>query len=269
MRIAGLYIGSLVMIMMLQSFFGIAYSQTNRFKSGERLTYGVYYHLMGVWVPAGDVVFSVDDSEVRGKKCFKFTGFGKTHKRYDWFYKVRDTYEAYADFDSLTPYRFRRDVSEGDFYFVEDCVFDHRNERVLSVLKVKEKDLKIDTSDLEPQTFDVLSMIYHARNLDFASYKVGDKIPIKMFIDRETHPLFIRFLGTEVYDHSDYGEVECYVFSPLLVEGTLFKEGERMKVYVTKDKNVIPLYIESEIRVGSIRAELKAHEGLLAPMGEE
>jgi len=258
----------LLMCAILHSFDVRAQSTTNRFKTGEKLSYGVYYHLMGVWVAAGDVTFSVQEDIFKDRSCYKFTGFGKTHKRYDWFYKVRDTYESYADKSGLVPYRFRRDVNEGDYYFVEDCIFDHPAERILSVLKVKEQDIKVDTSTLEPESFDVLSMIYHARTLDFASFTVGDRIPIKMFIDRETHPLFIRFLGTEVYDHSEFGEVECYVFSPLLVEGTIFQSGEKMKVYVTKDSNVIPIYVESEIRVGSIRAELTAHEGLLAPLGQ-
>ncbi len=243
-------------------------AQINKFKAGEKLSYGVYYHLWGVWVAAGDVTFAVDEERFNNKDCFKFTGAGKTHKRYDWFYKVRDTYQSFADVNGLKPYRFKRDVSEGDFYFVEDCLFDHAKDQILSVLKVKERELKVDTSALEPHSFDVLSMIYHARNLDFASYEVGAKIPIKMFIDRETHPLFIRFLGVETYDHSEFGEVECYVFSPLLVEGTLFKSGEKMKVYVTKDSNFIPIYVESEIRVGSIRAELSGYEGLLAPLGQ-
>ena len=245
-----------------------AQAQSNKFKAGEKLHYGVYYHLWGVWVAAGDVTFSVEEEKFKDKDCFKFTGAGKTHKRYDWFYKVRDTYESFADVNGLIPYRFKRDVSEGDFYFVEDCLLDHAKERIFSVLKVKERELKIDTSSLEAKSFDVLSMIYHARNLDFASYEIGDKIPINMFIDRETHPLFIRFIGTETYDHSEFGKVECYVFSPLLVEGTLFKSGEKMKVYVTKDSNVIPIYVESEIRVGSIRAELSTHDGLLAPIGQ-
>ncbi|HAW19073.1 MAG TPA: DUF3108 domain-containing protein [Flavobacteriales bacterium] len=244
-----------------------ARAQENKFAPGESLKYGVYYYLMGVWVGAGEVTFSVEESVFQETPCLKFTGYGQTHKRYDWFYKVRDTYEAYASPTDLTPYRFRRDVSEGDFYFVEDCLFDHQHSRVFSVLKVKEKAVKVDTSALMENSFDVLSMIYHARNLDFSSFEVADKIPINMFVDRETHQLFIRYLGTEVYDHDEYGEIECYVFSPLLVEGTLFKSGEKMKVYVTKDSNVIPVYIESEIRVGSIRAELTGYEGLRAEIG--
>ncbi len=243
-------------------------AQENRFKPGEVLDYDVSYHLMGVWVPAGTVSFSVEQGMFREKECLKFKGFGKTYKRYDWFYKVRDTYESYANPVDLSPYRFRRDVSEGDFYFVEDVLFNPPGRNVFSVLKVKEREVKVDTSAYVEGSFDVLSMIYHARNLDFDSFEIGQKVPIKMFIDRETFELFIRFLGTEVYDHDEYGEIECFVFSPLLVEGTLFKEGERMKVYVTRDANVIPIYVESEIRVGSIRARLIDHKGLIAPLGE-
>jgi len=39
-----------------------------------------------------------------------------------------------------------------------------------------------------------------------------------------------------------------------------------MKVYVTKDKNLIPIYVESEIRVGSIRAKLKSTKNLKYPL---
>lgn len=247
-------------------------AQTHRFQAGEEITYGVFYHLMGVWVPAGNVTFSVYDTVYRGQPSFHFKGFGKTHKRYDWFYKVRDTYESYASKEDLRPFRFKRNVSEGDFYFVEDCVFNYRDSNIYSVLKVKENPIRLDTSVMEPNSQDVLSMIYHARNLDFETFEIGAKIPVNMFIDRETFQLYIRYLGVEVYDHDEFGEIECYVFSPLLVAGTIFKEGERMKVYVSRDKNLVPIYIESEIRVGSIRAELIQHKGLvglLLPLAEE
>lgn len=238
------------------------------FQAGESLTYSIYYYLMGVWVGAGDVTFSVHEDKVFGKDCFKFKGFGATYSRYDWFYKVRDTYISYADKGNLRPYRFSRDVSEGGYYFREDNIYNYKDSVIYSVLKVKENPVKLDTLPLKPQSFDVLSLVYAAREIDFASTEVGDKIPVRMVIDQETYDLYVRFLGTDTYDHDELGEVECYVFSPLLVEGTIFKEGERMKVWVTRDKNVIPIYIESQIRVGSIRSELKSWEGLKHPLGE-
>ncbi len=238
----------------------------HRFQVGERLTYDVSYHLMGMWVGAGEVTFSVSETSFLGHDCYKFKGVGTTYPRYNWFFEVKDTYMAFADKSDLKPYRFFRDVSEGNFYFREENLFDHPKDKVYSVLKVKERPVEVDTHKLEPDIFDVLSMLYYTRQLDFASYAEGDKIPIRMFIDRESHDLFLRFQGTDTYDHSEYGEIDCYVFSPLLVEGTIFRSGEGMKVWVSKDENLIPVYIESEIRVGSIRSELVDYSGLRGPL---
>ncbi|GAB5538853.1 MAG: hypothetical protein Salg2KO_09560 [Salibacteraceae bacterium] len=259
-------IRAITIVIVLLSVCQSGRAQDRPFNPGEQLTYSVFYYLMGVWVGAGEVSFSVGEDTFMEKPCLKFTGKGQTHKRYDWFYKVRDTYEAYANEESLAPLRFKRDVSEGDFYFYEDCIFDWKNDQVFSVLQVKERPLRLDTTSLSEGTYDVLSMIYHARMIDYSKHEPGDKIPINMFIDREIHNLFIRYQGVEVYDHEVFGEIECYVFSPLLVGGTLFKPGERMNVYVTKDRNLIPIYIESEIRVGSIRATLKSTKGLVEPL---
>lgn len=243
------------------------FGQNHPFQAGESLTYTIYYYLMGVWVGAGDVTFSVHEDKFLGKDCYRFSGYGKTFSRYDWFYKVRDSYESYARKKDLSPLRFTRDVSEGGFYFLEDNIYNYRDSVVYSVLKVKENPVKLDTFDLLPESFDVLSLVYATRTIDFAQKEIGEKIPIRMVIDQKIYELYIRFLGSDVYDHDDLGEVECYVFAPLLVEGTIFKAGERMKVWVSKDRNLIPIYIESQIRVGSIRSELKEYSGLKYPLG--
>ncbi|MEX2597560.1 MAG: DUF3108 domain-containing protein [Salibacteraceae bacterium] len=247
------------------SFSGFSQSYEKRFVRGESLTYEIFYYFMGVWMAAGDVTFTVGESDFVGTPCYHFKGYGKTHKRYDWFYKVRDTYESYASKEDLRPYHFIRDVSEGGFYYREENIYNYNDSNVYSVLKVKEKPLQLDTFPIKKGGFDVLGLVYHARSIDFSAYRMGDKIPIRMVIDRETFDLHIRYLGSDIYAHPDFGEINCYVFSPLLVEGSIFKEGEGMKVYVSKDQNRIPIYIESEIRVGEIRSKLKAYEGLKYP----
>jgi hypothetical protein len=243
-------------------------AQEHRFKTGERLEYKVYYYLMGIWVSAGDVKFTVEEGVHANQSCFHFQGVGNSHPRYNWFYEVHDTYESFSDRVKLTPFTFKRDISEGNNYMIEKCVFEEKTNKIYSVQSLKNNPVQIDTSELIPGSFDVLSMIYHARNLEFDQFTVGQKIPLNMFIDKETHSIFIRFLGVEIYDHDDFGALECYVFSPLLVDGTLFKSGENMKVYVTKDKNQIPVYVESDILVGSVRIVLKSHDDLKAKLGE-
>ena len=259
-------------VLSLISFFCLVYSpsatsQQNHFKDGEVLSYEVYYYLWGVWVGAGSVSFSIEEEVFRGQECFHFKGYGTTQRRYDWFFKVRDTYESYSSVNGLKPLRFSRDVNEGKFYFDEQNIYSHSTKSIYSVLKVKEHPIKVDTIELVPGSFDVLTMMYHYRNLDFDSYEVGERIPISMVIDRETHNLYLRYLGKDTYDHDDFGELECHVIAPLLVAGSIFREGERMKVWFTADQNRIPIYVESDIRIGSIRSEIKEIKGLKYPLG--
>lgn len=45
-------------------------------------------------------------------------------------------------------------------------------------------------------------------------------------------------------------------FSPLLVEGEVFKGGENMKIWLSKDEYRLPLMVEAKILVGSVKAIL-------------
>ena len=65
---------------------------------------------------------------------------------------------------------------------------------------------------------------------------------------------------------TESGEFNCIKFHPLLVEGTIFKSGTDMTVWVTDDKNKIPLQVETPIIVGTIKAKLKSFSGLRNPI---
>jgi hypothetical protein len=51
----------------------------------------------------------------------------------------------------------------------------------------------------------------------------------------------------------------------LLIEGTIFKGGEKMEVWVSDDDNRIPVMINTPILVGSIRVLLKSYRNLKHP----
>jgi len=51
-----------------------------------------------------------------------------------------------------------------------------------------------------------------------------------------------------------------------LVDGTIFKGGEGMTVWVTDDKNKIPVMVEAQILVGSVKAILTNATGLRYPL---
>jgi hypothetical protein len=63
-------------------------------------------------------------------------------------------------------------------------------------------------------------------------------------------------LGKEVIK-TELGEYNCIKFKPALIPGTIFKAGDEMIVWVSDDKNRIPLLVETPILVGSIKAKVQ------------
>jgi hypothetical protein len=241
--------------------------QNKSFQFGERIDYTIYYHLAGVWVGAGEVYFKVDSAKVKNKLFYHFDSYGTTYKKYDWVYKVRDHYQTYNNPDNFQPLRFQREVNEGSSYIREDYVFNHKKDEVYTLRQLDEDEPFVkDTIPLKGCSYDMLSMIYYARNLDFSNSEINDKVPIKIVIDNEAHESYIRYLGKKELKIKGLGTFNCILFSPLLIEGSIFNAGEEMTVWVTDDANKIPLLIETPILVGSIRARVNKMEGLRHPL---
>lgn len=85
------------------------------FQSGESINYHVYYTLAGIYVFGGEANFNVNLERYNGKPAYHIVGDGKTIPFFDGFFKVRDKYESYIDTATLQPYKFVRNIVEGDF----------------------------------------------------------------------------------------------------------------------------------------------------------
>jgi hypothetical protein len=227
------------------------------FKEGEKLTFRVFYNMSFVWINAGNAVFNITDDEVDGHDVYHITGTGKTAKSYEWFYKVNDKYETFLDKETLMPHHFIRNVNEGGFKINQDITFNQAKRQAISDKKIY---------SIPQCTQDVLSAIYFARNIDYSKYKPGDKIPFNMFLDDKVYALYIKYLGKEKIK-TKMGVYNSIKIAPLLIEGTLFSGGEKMTVWVTDDKNHLPLRIDSPILVGSIKVDLMEYENIRNPFG--
>jgi len=228
------------------------------FKSGEAVTYHVYYNLGPIWVPAAAVTFSVDYTEYLNNPCYKFKGKGQTFSSYNWIYKVDDTYETYVDTNDFRPIKYIRNTKEGGTTIYNENYFNNKKNLAYSFTKKNNKNWVKDTVAILSCTYDVLTMIYAARRINFDLYKINDKISISIYLDSKTYPnQYLKYLGREVLK-TDLGEYNCIKFKPALISGTIFKEGDEMTVWVSDDKNRIPLLVETPILVGSIKAKVQS-----------
>lgn len=244
-------------------FLGVGFKSTPKpelqaFDKGEHLSYGVKYSLyVNVGVASMDFYIEDELKEFAGHDCLHLRAVGKTYKFYDYFFKVRDYFDAYVDANEFTPKFFMRNIREGGYKKKEYYVFNTEKNMVKTD---KKKEYEIPSN-----TWDILSIWYLARKFDYGKMNVGDSVMFNTFIDKEDYPIGLRFLGEETIE-VDEGTFKCYVIKPLLIAGELFESEDEMTLWVSADKNHIPIKIESGISVGSVTAELKGFENLKYPL---
>src|SRR4051812_15216415 len=224
------------------------------FKEGEVLTYRMHYGLINAGVAVLEV--KPDIINVNGRKVYHIVGTGYTTGTTDWFFKVRDRYETYLDKDALLPWLFVRRVDEGGFKFSQDYVFNHYTGKV--DIGNNEK------FDIPQGVQDMVSAFYSARNMDLSNAKPGDEFSVPCFVDKELWPLTIRYMGKEVIE-TDLGDYRALKFQPIVQKGRVFKKDEDMTVWISDDKNHIPLMAKADVLVGSIKMEISTAKNLANP----
>ncbi len=221
------------------------------FKEGEVLSYRLHYGLMDAGVAVLEVKPEVMD--VSGRKVYHIVGNGYSQGTFDWFFKVRDRYETFIDKDALLPWLFVRRVYEGGTTINQDYKFNHYTNKV----DVGEG----EKVDIPEGTQDMISAFYAARNLDLSSAKEGDVFTINSIVDKEIWPLKIRYVGKETIT-CDIGTFRCVKFRPIVQKGRIFKREDDLNVWITDDKNHVPLRAQAKLLVGSIKLDITGVKNL-------
>jgi hypothetical protein len=226
------------------------------FFDGEEITYELVYQWGFIWAKAGKATFTAKDTLVDGQSLWHFEGFGTSYSHWDWFYEVRSTYESLAD-ENLQSLEFKRHGHEGSTIY--DRVYTVAEDSIRYVIDEDKKggDPKTGSLPYRSDAFDVVTAIYHCRNLDFSDIAADETLPLTFYLDGNYYDSYLRYKGQERWEDPRTEKVyDCDVFTPSLIKGTIFKEGERMTVYVTRDEQRVPVYIETELRVGKARVYL-------------
>ena len=249
-----------ILILLLFPFSSFA-QQSNlmtdpAFQHGEKITYNVFYSVIGMYLNAGTAIFKTTKEKFDNSDAYHVVAEGYTNRRYDWIFKVRDRYESYFTTDNFHPLKFVRNIIEGDFTHHEEITFDNKNNTAVA----GNKKFKIQAG-----VFDVINAIYYARNLNYNSFVVGDKIPFSMFLDEQVYNMYIRYLGKEKIK-TKYGTFNAIKLRPLLIKGSIFEGGENMTLWVTDDPNHIPVRAESPISVGSVKIDMMDYANLRYPL---
>lgn len=224
------------------------------FKRGEKLTYRIHYGFVDAVTATIEV--TNENKQINGRNTMHIVGIGKSRGTFDFFFKVRDRYESYIDEEALIPWVFIRRIDEGGYKAGQDYMFNHYTKKVSD---------KGNIYSIWENTQDMISGFFLARTMDLGAYPEGHIFSVPTIVDGAMYNLQIKFKGRDMV-HTEFGNIRCLRFVPIVQKGRIFKKEDDLTVWLSDDKNHIPVRAKAEILFGSLKVDLTSFENLANPI---
>lgn len=230
------------------------------FERGETLQYKVHYGLIN----AAEATIEVDNDvhRVHERPCYKATVTGRTTGSFDLFLRIRDTWRSYIDTTSILPQRFFRNIEENNYRKRETIDFDHvRDVADVESHKRDKNNVKKGTFKVPNNVQDIVSGFYFLRTLNYDQRKVGEVIKVQGFFDEDVFNMDVIYKGREVVE-TKAGTIRTIRLVPKLPGNKIFKGENAVSVYLSDDRNKVPVLIQAEMFVGAVKVDLYKYKGL-------
>lgn len=263
-----LYSAIPAMLLLITGFnTGFEYGNVSHrsFDRGEELEYQVNFG----WFSVGDARAVIHDelTYVEGRPSYHVDVYGRTTGMVDWLAKVDDHWGAVVDTSALIPHVSYRNIKEGNYRKNEVTRFDHvAGKAYTQTLNQKTGEYKEPESYKTPQDIrDMLAGMLYMRSQDYDRMKPGDSFHIKGFLEDTVYHMEMVFEGREKIK-TKAGKFRAVKLSPLMPDGDLFDGKRSVQVWISDDRNRIPLLIKAKMFIGSTSIELTGYEDLRNPL---
>jgi hypothetical protein len=236
--------------------------ENTAFQRGEKISYRVFYdsYLTGN-VNAGIASLEIrpNNEVIAGRNTMNVVGIGRTRGAFNFFFRVVNRYETYLDEEAILPLLFIRRINEGGYRKSQDVVFNQFENIAIS---------NTATVPVIPNVQDIISAFYYLRTYDYKDAQVGDIYDVSFFLDDTVYVSRVVFDGREDVT-TRIGTFRTLRFKPQVLTGDVFSQPYPMTLWISDDKNKIPVMVQSGIIVGSVKMELIEYSGLKNPMSSK
>ena len=250
---------ALIALMALKAGAQCQYRNT-AFKSGEFLTYNLYYNWKFVWVKAGTASMSTVQSQYRGYQAWRSSLTTRGNRRVDDLFVLRDTLLCYTS-TKMEPLYFRKGAREGKRYTVDEVFYSYPDSRQ----HLRQHRQRNDGSHLWKQSvqdqcvYDMLSIFLRARSFDPTGWKKGNIVNFPIADGKNIDPARIVYRGKTTVKADNGLKYRCLQLS--YMEKDDDKYTEIVRFYVTDDANHIPVRLDMFLKFGSAKAFLVTRKG--------
>ena len=236
--------------------------ENTAFKSGEYLSYDLYFNWKFVWMKVGTASMSTVQSKYKGQQAFRSSLITRGNDKLDNVFVMRDTLLCYTN-QELAPLYFRKGAREGDRYYVDELWYTYPNGNCHLKMHRIDADGEQHWKEAAYKSciYDMMSIFLRARNFDVSKLKVGENIPMPISDARRLSNSWLKFTGkTTIKMRNSKMKFRCLTFS--FIEREDGKNKELIRFFVTDDKNHLPVRLDLFLSFGSAKCYLTGMKGL-------
>ena len=210
------------------------------FIPGEKLKYKISYGKENRTlnrIVAGHAQLNVTAfKNKKNEKLYELNASGKTTNFFSLIFKVKHTYRAIVDFNSLKTREFTMSIREGKYQNHDSEILSNKN-----------------------QINDLLSTFYQMRTIQQKDISTIDTLYFSYLYQGHVYKSFIINHGEEIIK-TKFGDIKAIKFEPFLEKGRIFKSSFGTFIWVSADDMHIPIKIEMPVLIGCIYVNLVKFE---------
>ena len=236
---------AVTLMMCLTAAIGEARTYTS-----ETLNYDIVYEWGMVWKHAADASLSIKKTS----SGYFAQVVGKTRSWADKVYPVRDTLKCTMN-AKMQPLKYEKLTHEKSYYARDVVQFSYNYSHTNATGTRYRKGKPNQTINLSAkcQAYDMVSVFYMLRNLDFNELSKSKSYTTVIFSGKEKEYLTLRYKGVENVKMRSGNKRQGYRISFKFTQEGGKKSSDDIDVWLSTDEARIPLVIVGKLPIGQVK----------------
>lgn len=251
------YIVGMQALVAFSLLLSISVDGSPRLPSAETLNYTITYKWGLIHKDAATACLSIKE---KGDN-YDIMLTARTKPWADKIFMVRDTLKSKVKKNGFKPYVYEKISHEGGKYLRDVVSYSYSGNNVAGHCtreRAKGKDRGTTTTDIQASgiTFDMLSVFYYLRTIDFEAVKPAQELTMNIFSGSKSERLTVKKLGVESVKLRNGKTVNGMKISFKFTTKGKKQSSDPIECWLTTDGRNVPLMMVGKLPIGQVRVYL-------------
>lgn len=224
----------------------------------ENLPYDVIYQWGFIWKKAASARLILTPLTVNGVPCYKSQMDARTLAFADRIFRVRDTLVSIMRRSDLRPLYYAKISDEDKTYRKDEVKYKYEKDvpgcvGEIVLYRPKRNAIEYYTVPSAKPTYDMLSVFYYLRTIDFPATPMYKRFNLNIFSGNHIEYLSIEFMGRTILKLKNR-EFPAFCVKLHFSTDKGENESDNITAWISDDDRRIPLQVEGKLAIGALKA---------------